>query len=296
MNVFGGSWTEQKIQLVENYAKAYLTIMNKYPGFKLMYFDGFAGSGEIEMKKQKGKPDTELELEFLDTDIKSVKGAAKRVVAIKQPKPFDMYYFVELDKKKAASLKTALKGQTNSKIYIVSEDCNVKLKKLASFLKGKTGKKYKVLAFIDPFGMNVEWEAIEQLKGLSVDMWILVPTGLGVNRLLKKNRDIPAEWIKSLESFFGISSDELIPSFYSDTQSQNLFGEDVTTVTKKTESVKKIHSIYSARMETIFKYVSKSYVLKNSSNSIMFHFFLASNNSTAVKIANEMIKKLSNNN
>lgn len=31
MNSFGGSWTEQKILLVENYAKAYLTIMNKYP-------------------------------------------------------------------------------------------------------------------------------------------------------------------------------------------------------------------------------------------------------------------------
>jgi hypothetical protein len=47
MNQFGGDWTEKKIEMVVGYAKAYLTIMNKYPQFKTLYFDGFAGSGDI---------------------------------------------------------------------------------------------------------------------------------------------------------------------------------------------------------------------------------------------------------
>jgi three-Cys-motif partner protein len=47
MNKFGGNWTEQKIEIVVNYAKAYLTIMNKNKQFKTLYFDGFAGSGDI---------------------------------------------------------------------------------------------------------------------------------------------------------------------------------------------------------------------------------------------------------
>lgn len=47
MNKFGGNWTEQKIEMVVSYAKAYLTVMNKYPQFKTLYFDGFAGSGDI---------------------------------------------------------------------------------------------------------------------------------------------------------------------------------------------------------------------------------------------------------
>ena len=47
MNQFGGDWTERKIEIVVEYAKAYLTIMNKYPQFKCLYFDGFAGSGNI---------------------------------------------------------------------------------------------------------------------------------------------------------------------------------------------------------------------------------------------------------
>ena len=47
MNQFGGDWTQQKIKIVVDYAKAYLTIMNKYPQFKTLYFVGFAGSGDI---------------------------------------------------------------------------------------------------------------------------------------------------------------------------------------------------------------------------------------------------------
>lgn len=47
MNKFGGSWTKQKIHIIESYAKAYLKIMKDRPYFSLLYFDGFAGTGEI---------------------------------------------------------------------------------------------------------------------------------------------------------------------------------------------------------------------------------------------------------
>lgn len=293
MNKFGGTWTEQKIQLIEGYAKAYLTIMNKYPKFKLMYFDGFAGSGEIKISKKEDK-NSSLGLEFETPDIDCIQGAANRVISINKPKSFDMYYFVELDNKKAVALKKALENKTKAEVYVVTEDCNVKLKDLANFLKSKDGKSYKVLAFIDPFGMNLEWSSLEQLKGLSVDMWILVPTGLGANRLLKKDKNIPKEWIKRLESFFGMTSLELLPTFYSEIQTQDLFGEEVITTTKKTKPVQKINSIYVQKLKTVFENISNAYVIKNSSNSIMFHFFLASNNKTAIRIANDMIKRLNN--
>ena len=61
-NQFGGKWTEQKIKIVYDYAKAYLTIMAKYKdkfGWKIMYFDGFAGTGKIENKDK----ETEKEIE-----------------------------------------------------------------------------------------------------------------------------------------------------------------------------------------------------------------------------------------
>lgn len=72
MNQFGGNWTIQKIEIVVDYAKAYLTIMNKYPQFKTLYFDGSAGSGEIFKENE--------------TDIEIIKGTAIRVLEIVSPK------------------------------------------------------------------------------------------------------------------------------------------------------------------------------------------------------------------
>lgn len=281
MNNFGGNWTYKKIQIIELYAKAYLEIMKNRPYWKLMYFDGFAGTGEIKIE---GK-----------LDFKIIEGAAKRIVSIVDPRIFDMYYFVELDLEKARLLKESLGQIQKSGIYIASDDCNNKLLGLAKYLKSPAGKNYKVLAFIDPCGMAVSWDSIQALKGLSIDMWILAPTGLGANRLLKRDKNISEPWLQKLESFFGIERNRILKDFYDETVTENLFGNFEKKVTKKEGSIKKVFKLYSSRMKTVFKYVSDPYELVNGQNSIMFHLFLASNNSTAIEIANDIITKLKKN-
>ena len=278
MNNFGGNWTYQKIRIVESYSKAYLQIMKEHPYWKLMYFDGFAGSGEITMKG--------------NMSASTIDGAAKTILAISYPRMFDMYYFVELNEAKAQQLKKSLDQVRKSGVYVVSDDCNVKLIKLAKYLQKEEGKDYKVLAFIDPCGMNVNWSSIEALKGLGVDLWILVPTGLGVNRLLKKDGNIPEAWLSKLETFFGIDRNLLIRSVYEEVTTTDLFGEVRTETVKNKNSAQIIRDTYVQKMHEIFKFVSNPYELRNSKSSIMFHFFLASNNQAAVKIANDIIKKL----
>src|SRR5689334_19394279 len=116
MNQFGGEWTKQKIEIVVAYAKAYLTIMNKYPQFKCLYFDGFAGSGDIYRNDE--------------TDIEIIKGVAIRILDIDFPKGFDMYYFVELNEINKKELDKAIeKGFPNKreKSFVVKGDCNMKL-------------------------------------------------------------------------------------------------------------------------------------------------------------------------
>jgi len=53
MNRFGGDWTRLKIEILVEYAKAYLVIMNKHPYWRTLYFDGFAGTGFIINDKEK---------------------------------------------------------------------------------------------------------------------------------------------------------------------------------------------------------------------------------------------------
>lgn len=281
MNEFGGNWTDAKIEILVEYANAYLTIMNKYAdrfGWNLLYFDGFAGSGYIT----KGS----------DENKKVILGAAKRILELDQPRSFDEYYFVEKDTDNAQELKDSI-SSTNKKVYVVNEDCNAKIHSMGQFLKSSKGKNRKVLAYIDPCGMQLNWDSLTSLKESNVDAWILVPTGMGVNRLLKKDGKISESWIEKLETFLGMSRTDILSNFYSQTEVFTLFGEEKVT-TKTEKAVEKSAELYKNRLNELFKYVTEPYILKNSSNSIMFHFFMVSNNKNAVKIANEIITKYNN--
>ncbi|GMT46262.1 MAG: hypothetical protein IEMM0006_2094 [bacterium] len=68
----------------------------------------------------------------------------------------------------------------------------------------------------------------------------------------------------------------------------NLFGID--EYQKEKHSVELLHEICRKQLNNVFSFVSDSFVLKNQKNSISYHFLLASNNATAVKIANDIIK------
>lgn len=153
----------------------------------------------------------------------------------------------------------------------------------------KTNKNFRALAFIDPYGMSVNWSSIEALKGIGVDLWILVPTGIGVGRLLKNNGDISEAWLVKREKFLGLSKEEVKSHFYKKQEVNTLFGTE-TILEKEKDAVSKAGQLYKERLNTVFKFVSDSFVMKNSTNSIMYHFMMATNNPNALKIANDVIK------
>lgn len=278
MNKFGGDWTENKIEILSEYAKAYLTIMNRYAdkyNWKLLYFDGFAGSGQIT----KGNYE----------DLKVIIGAAIRILEIDNPRPFDMYYFVEKEPENFKQLQQNTKDKfPGKKIYVVETDCNTKIQDMSAFLSRR--KNFRTLAYIDPCGMQLNWDSLKALEKISVDVWILIPTGMGVNRLLKKDGKISDAWLNKLETFLGMDSSEILEYFYSENRINTLFGEEVI-VNKKDKTVEKSAELYKERLSKLFKYVSDPYVLKNKANSTMFHFLMASNNKTAADVANDIVKK-----
>ena len=142
MNQFGGNWTENKIEILTEYAKAYLVIMNSFAiryDWKLLYFDGFAGSGFIKKVNNENH--------------KIIVGASKRILEIEDPRSFDLYYFVEKAEGKATLLAQNTKNIFPKKnVHIVNTDCNEKILSMSVFLKSTKGKKYKALAYIDQIG------------------------------------------------------------------------------------------------------------------------------------------------
>jgi hypothetical protein len=116
----------------------------------------------------------------------------------------------------------------------------------------------------------------------------LVPSGVAINRLLDKRMKL--KQIDKLERFFGLSKERIEEVFYRQGTKSSLFGED-KTIEKVQDPVSKIIDIYIQQLKTVWKYVTpRPLQLTNSKNCTIFHFIFASNNSTGLKIASDILK------
>lgn len=291
---WGGQWTEEKLDAFEKYVNAYLTIMNTYRekyGWKLLYFDGFAGSGSRKEKDSQAMSDLMLDLfndKYLDEEeLNTYKGAAERVLGIEQT-GFDWYYFIDKNKASSQQLEERLaKFKSQKNLVFRTSDANEQINLLADYLH--KNKNYAALVLLDPFGMQVDWESIAQLKGTRTDLWILIPTGVIVNRLLDRKGILTH--IERLTSFFGKDDNFLRNYFFRKRTEDTLFGE-TEIVEKVKQPITKIAELYIEQLKTIFNHVTeKPLVLYNSRGTPIFHFACASNNPTAIKIASQIISK-----
>lgn len=291
---WGGSWTEEKLDALEKYVNAYLTIMNvakKKYGWRTVYLDGFAGSGSrneygshtvSELMSDLFKDDY-----IAEEELNAYRGAAERVLGIKQG-GFDWYYFIDKDKDSSQKQEARLaKFKGEKKLEFRNSDANAEVVKLAGAMK--KNNKLAALVLLDPFGMQVDWSSIEKLKGTHTDLWILIPTGVIVNRLLDRKCELTH--IDKLTSFFGKDEQFLRDYFYKRKRDDTLFGE-TEIVERVKQPIQKIAELYIQQLRTIFQYVTESpLVLYNTRNTPIFHFACASNNETAIKIASQIINK-----
>lgn len=289
---WGGAWTEEKLDAFAKYVNAYLTIMNKYRdqfGWKLIYFDGFAGSGI----RQSITHDSELMLDLFNEDmlhqeeINVYQGAAERVLSIEQ-RGFDYNYFIDKDARASELLSGRLQRYSKDRVLeFRCSDANEQVKIMAKALKRNTA--LRALALLDPFGMQVNWESISCLAATHTDLWILIPTGVIVNRLLDRKGELMH--IDTLCSFFGLSEKEIRDYFYKKSVEHTLFGEEERII-KVSQPIKKITELYISQLKTIFSYVTEEpLVMCNTRNVPIYHFAFASNNKTAKKIASQIITK-----
>jgi three-Cys-motif partner protein len=290
-NSWGGDWTEVKLEAFENYVNAYLTIMNsqkqKYNGWPTtIYFDGFAGSGERNSPVNFDENDLFSDY-FVKEEFELYKGSAERVLSLNQK--FDYYFFVDNDKKSITLLEKKLteKGIINDQCHFQWKDVNLQLDELSKFINDKEA----ALVLLDPFGMQIDWLNIEKLKNKRVDLWILIPSGVIINRFLDRKGKLI--FSNKLQSFFGLTENEIRTKFYDTEKIDTLFGA-VDIVVKTNNSIEKIAELYIEKLKIIWKYVSeKPLKLYNTKNFPIYHFVFASNNKTALKIASQIIEKKS---
>lgn len=288
---FGGSWTDEKLDILRKYLHAYRIIFSKNikaSCYRTIYVDAFAGTGYRTNPKKHKAAANPL---FNDSDaISFQKGSA--VAALEAEPSFDEYVFIELSEKytnELEELRLKFPGK-DDKIHVVQQEANAFIQ---SWCTRTNWYNTRAVVFLDPYGMQVDWKTIEAMaKTQGIDLWILFPLGQAVNRLLTRNRIPEGAWADRLTVFFG--TDEWKISFYGQKKQLMLFGPTVNF--EKTAGFASIGKFFIDRLETVFAKVAKNpKPLYNTRNVPIFLLCFAAANPkgapTAVKIAQNILGK-----
>jgi len=282
---FGGDWTGEKLERVRKYLVAYATIMNKQQ-FRFAYIDAFAGTGYNVSKT--GDEDATVLFPDLGTgEAKQLLDGSARI-ALKATPRFTKYIFVEKDPNRFAELDRLKQEfpELASDIVLINADANSYLRDVC---ENRNWKRNRAVLFLDPFGMQMSWDTLKAIaKTKAIDLWILFPLGVAVNRLLRRDGQISPGWQRRLDDFFG--TPDWRESFYKTKTEENLFGRE--TRTEKIADFDSIARFFVERLETIFAGVAKNpLALHNSSNTPLYLLCFAAGNElgakTAVKIAQD---------
>lgn len=290
---FGGDWTEAKLAVLKGYLGAYTTALKNTP-FRKGFIDAFAGTG-YRQAKEVGPPDPEGFFPDLAAEPPQKLLAGSARIALETEPSFDGYVFIEKSPARCLALER-LKREfpcQADRIHIRPGEANVEVRKLCA--PGRWSRRRAVL-FLDPYGMQVEWRTLEMVaETRAIDMWLLFPLGIGVNRLLTRSGEIPEPWRRRLDLLLGTS--DWFEEFYEVADQQGSLFADEPEERLVKASMETIGRYFNERLRSIFAGVAeRPGVLRNSSNSPLYLFCFAAANRrgapTALRIAEHLLKGL----
>jgi three-Cys-motif partner protein len=289
-SMFGGQWTQQKLELLSKYLRQYMKIFksnSKAQFFETNYVDAFAGTGEIPRPELNGLFREDMEL--LQAEEGFRKGSVRRALEVNPP--FNHYIFIEKDSKKCEELKALAKNFPDRDIAVLNEDANTALLKWCEELDTKH---QRAVVFLDPFGASVEWKVIEAIAETSaIDLWILFPYS-AISRMLVNDRMPPKSWAEKLTRIFGNAEWE--KEFYSTSSWKSLITDEPVERVYRTADQEQITEFFVERLKQKFVEVASPGFLFNSKGSLLFVLLFAAGNSkganAGLNIANHLLQDL----
>ena len=263
---FGGEWTKQKLLIIDDYLKFYVTAMSKQK-VKLIYIDAFAGSGKTVIKSGE-----ELE--------------GSPLIALKYD--FDEYYFLEIDKKRIEELNKSVKTlypEKESKVHIINGDSNIELLKILSGLT----QYQRGIMFLDPYALELGWSILEKARDTGIlDIWYLFPLNAIVRNLPRRQLNaIPDNPL--LDRILGSSNWK--HELYSENAQMSIFDEPDYVRADFDKLVEYIRQ----QLKSCFPYVApNSRIMRNEKSSPLFILFFIMTNSSpkAIGLGSKVVKEI----
>jgi len=263
-----GKWSLEKLELLHKYLAGYLKVLAKQAwcrGYE--YIDAFAGTG---------KPKTKDEQEYVD-------GSPR--IALGLTPSFTQYHFIEQADWRVKKLEK-LRGEFPTHgITIYHGDCNKILREQILPQLSYSSKK-RAIAFIDPFGMQFEWETMEYLaQTKTVEVLLNFPV-MAINRgVLRKHPEMISKASRErLDRFWG-TKDWMVDLYM---EERTLFGMETV---KRPHSGKEFGYAFKKRLGEIFRYCSIPILMTNSKKTPLYCMLFAGHNATGKRIAEDIFIK-----
>ncbi|GET37531.1 three-Cys-motif partner protein TcmP [Microseira wollei] len=269
-----GRWSEEKLDLLAKYLKAYSAIMNKQKQSWLKayyYIDAFAGSVRPRSKED--------EQRYID-------GSPLRALQT-EPK-FDAYWFIDVSPRRIDRIQGLRDEFPDCTIEIRQGNCNEIL--CNDIIPRITyASKQRAFVFLDPYGLQVDWETVRKLANTrTCDIFVNFSV-MGVTRLLPRDQRPEGEVLEQLNKVMG--STNWLDQIYQPPRQLSLFPSLEPTLSRETIKAEELASLYAEQLGSLFEYVSKPVLMKNSTNSVLYALCLASHNQTATKITNDIFAR-----
>jgi three-Cys-motif partner protein len=271
-----GRWSEEKLDLLAKYLKAYSVIMNEQKKSWLKsyyYIDAFAGSIRPKAK---------------DDEQRYIDGSPLRALQT-EPK-FDGYWFIDVSSRRTERVQGLREEFPDSVIDVRQGNCNeILCNEIVPQIPYSS--KNRAFVFLDPYGLQVDWETVRRLANArTCDIFVNFSV-MGVTRLLPRDQNPEPEVLEQLNKVMG-STDWITQIYQPPAEQQlDLFGNQEPTSSRETIRAEWLASLYAKQLGSLFQYVSKPVLMRNSTNSALYALCLASHNQTAIRITNDIFNR-----
>ncbi|UCH92795.1 MAG: three-Cys-motif partner protein TcmP [Candidatus Aminicenantes bacterium] len=262
-----GYWSEIKLDIVKDYAKAYSTIMSseKQKSFYHIYIDGFSGAGK----------------HFSKTSKDFVPGSPLNALLITPP--FREFHLIDLDGDKIGELKKIVGERQDVNIY--KGDCNeILLKDIFPEVRYEDYR--RGLCLLDPYGLHLNWEVIRTAGQLrTIDMFLNFPImDMNRNTLWRQQEKVSQKNIERMNCFWGDESWRGVAY----RKQRTLFGYE-----EEKTSNEDIAKAFQERLKKVagFLKVPSPLPMYNSKGAVVYYLFFASQKPVAQKIVTDIFKK-----
>lgn len=261
-----GPWSEVKLDIVRDYAKAYSQILASQanPRLQHVYIDAFAGAGiHISRTTQQFIPGSPMN-------------------ALNVMPPFAEYHFIDINQTRVEALQRVAHEKSN--VFVYEGDCNQVL--LDQVFPKVQYKDYRRgLCLLDPYGLHLAWTVIQtagQMK--TIEIFLNFPMmDMNMNVLKHNPESVPQDQAERMTRFWGDESWHDVA--YS--TSGNLFGWE-----EKSDNATMVQA-FRKRLSMVagFSHVSDPLAMRNSKGAIVYYLIFASPKPVADKIVRAIFNK-----